>query len=100
MYAVGLDGAGDVHHIFVDHGHKVGVVLCGQFAKELLERLNVFAAVVRRQGNAGEQNFDVGAFERGQNRVKVAPSLRQGKAAQAVVAAEFDDDRVGVQREE
>ncbi len=35
--AVGLDGAGDMDQVFVDHGHKGGVVFGGQVAEDLIE---------------------------------------------------------------
>jgi hypothetical protein len=41
--------------------------------------------------------FDVRVFERGQHLVEVAARLVGGQAAQAVVAAEFDDHDLGVQ---
>jgi len=50
MDAVLLDGAGDVNHVFVDHGHKGCVVLSCDGAEELVKGLNIVRAVV---GGAG-----------------------------------------------
>ena len=98
--AVGLDGAGNMHQVFVDHGDKGGVVFRCEIAEDLLEGLDVVIAVVGREGDAGEQDFDVRVFERGENLVKVAPGLVEGQTAQAVVAAELDDDDLGVEEQD
>jgi len=100
MDAVGLDGAGRVDQVFVDHGHKSGVMLCSQLAKELIELLNVILAVVGRQRDAGEQRFHVSGFESGEHLVEIAARLGERQAAQAVVAAEFDNDNSGMQRQD
>ncbi len=62
--------------------------------------LDVVGAVVGRQGDAGEQDFDVRVFERGQHLVEIAAGLVEGQAAQAVVAAELDDDDFGMQEQD
>jgi len=90
--AVFLDGVGDVDQVFVDHGHGGGVVLGRDVAEDLLELVDVVRAVVGRQGDAGEQDFYVRGFEGGEDLVQVVLSLIGWKAAEAVIAAEFDDD--------
>ena len=100
MDAVWLDCAGDVDQVSVDHGHKGGVVFGGQVAEELVELQDVLLAVVGREGDAGEQDFYVRAFERGQHLIEVAPGLAEGQAAQPVVAAELDDDDFGAQEQD
>jgi len=99
MDAVGLDGAGDVDQVFVDHGHEGGVVLGGQFAEELIELPDVLLAVIGRQRDAGEQRFHMSGFESGEHLVEIAARLGERQAAQAVVAAEFDNDDSGMQRQ-
>lgn len=91
MDAVGLDCAGDVDQVFVDHGNKGRMVLGYKVAEDLFELLNVVVAVVGRKGDAGEQDFDVRVFERGQHLVEVVAGLVGGEAAETVVATEFDD---------
>ncbi len=81
MDAVGLDGAGDVDEVFVDHGDKGSVVLFGEITEDLIEMIYVLLAVVGWKGDAGEQDFDVCVFERGQHLVEVAAGLVGGKAA-------------------
>ena len=95
-----LDGAGDVDKVFVDHGDKGGVVFGGQVAEDLLEGVDVVGAVVGREGDAGEQNFDAGSIQGGQDLVEVAARLVGGQAAEAVVAAELDDDDFRVQEQD
>jgi len=95
--AVLLDGVGDVDQVFVDHGHKGGVVPGGQAAENLLEGVNVVRSVVGRQGDAGQQNLDVRAFEGGQDGIQILARLVGGQATEAVVATEFDDHDFGVQ---
>ena len=100
MDAVLLDGAGDVDEILVDHGHKRNVMPGGEVTEDLLERVDVVGAVVGREGDAGQQDFDVRGFKGGQDLVKIAAGLVGRQAAQAVVAAEFDDDDFGVQQQD
>jgi len=89
--AVGLNSAGDGDEILVDHRHKGDVVVRGERAEELLEGLDVVGSVVGRQRDAGEQDFNVRGFERGEDLIEIAAGLSERKAAKTVVAAEFDD---------
>jgi len=95
-----LNCARDMDQVFVDHRDKGDVVLGCQVAKDAIEGIDVFLAIVGRQGDAGEQDFNVRAFERGQHLVEVAAGLVGGQTAEAVVAAEFDDDDFGVQEQD
>jgi len=95
--AVGLDGSGHVDEVLVDHGHKGCVVFARQVAEDLFELPDVILAVVGGQGNAGEQNFEVGVFKSCEYLVEVAARLVEGQAAQTVVAAELDEDDFRVQ---
>ena len=79
MDAVGLDGAGNVDQILVDHGHKGGVVLGCHVAKNLLESaLNLAEAGERVAGIvAGGEAYAVDMEEVapvGQEVVVEAPS--------------------------
>lgn len=94
--AVLLDGAGDVDEVFVDHGDEADVVFCGEAAEDLVERGDVVGSVVWGQGDASEKNLDVRGLEGGEDGVEVVARLIRREAAQAVVAAEFDDDDGGV----
>ena len=71
MYAVLLDGAGDVDEVFVQHGDEGRVVLRGEIAKGLVEGVDVVGAVVGRKGDAGEQNLDVRGFKGGQHGIEI-----------------------------
>ena len=64
MNAVGLNGVGDVDQILVDHGDERHAMACSQVAKDLLEGFDVVGAIIRREGDAGEQDFDMGFFQR------------------------------------
>ncbi len=97
MDAVGLNRAGDVDQVFVEHGHEGDVVFRRQLAEELLEGMDVLPPIIRWQRDSGQHNFDVGIFESSQNGVEVAAALGQWQAAQSVVAAEFEDDHCRMQ---
>ena len=73
---------------------------CAARSGKICRRLDVVGTVVGRQGDAGEQDFDVGVFERGQHVVEIAAGLGERDAAQAVVAAELDNDNFRVQEED
>jgi len=94
--AIWLDGSGDVDEVLINHGDEGCVVLGGEVSKDLVERLDVVAAVVRRERDAGEQDADMGVFESRKDGVEVAACLGGGHTAKAVVAAEFDDDDGGM----
>lgn len=100
MDAVGLNGAGDIDQVFVDHGHDGGVMAGGEVEEDLIELMDVIGAVVGRQRDAGDEDLDMRAAERGDDGIKIAAGLIEGQAAQAVVAAELDDDDGRVQVED
>jgi len=95
--AVGLDRSRHVDQVFVDHGHEGRVVLARQVAEDLFELRNVFLAVVGRQSDSCQQDFDVGAFKRREHLVEIAAGLVEGQAAQTVVAAELDEHHLRMQ---
>ena len=59
--------------------------------------MNVVGSVVRRQGDSGQQDLDVGVFEAGEDRIEIAPRLVGRKTAQPVVAAEFHEHDLRMQ---
>ena len=91
MDTVALDNVGDIDQIFVDHGDKGRVVLGGKVAKHLVECLNVFATVVGRQGDAGEQHLNVGLFKGSNDHIEIVASLVRWQTAETVVASKFDN---------
>jgi len=100
MDAIGLDGSGDVDQIFVNHGYYGGVVFGCQVEEEPIELQNVLLAVIGREGNAGEQDFDVRVIECCQHLVEVAAGFAERQSAQSVVAAELDDHDFRVQAQD
>ncbi len=95
MDAVGLDCPRDVDQILIDHGDKCRVALDGEVAEDLVECFDIVWAVIRGQSDAGEQDLDAGILKRGYHLVEVAAALVKRKAAEAVVAAELNDDYFG-----
>ena len=100
MNAVRLDCVGRVDQVFVDHGHERCVMFLGKGAKDLCELLDVVAAVVGWQGDAGKQDFDVRIFQRGEHQIEVAACLVERQAAQSIVAAELDNDDLGMHQQD
>lgn len=100
MDAIGLNGSGNMNEVFVEHGDEGGVVLGGERGEDLVEGLDIVGAIVGREGDAGQQDFDVRAFEHGQNLVEIVAGHIGGQAAKTVVAAELHDDDFGVQAQD
>lgn len=92
--AVGLDGAGEGIDAVVEHGHEGDVMFGGGFAVDGVEAVDVVLAVVGWEGDADEEDFDVGGLEGGEDGIEVAAGEVEGQAAQSVVAAELDEDDV------
>lgn len=99
MNAILLDCVRNVYQVFVDHGNKGSVVLCGQVAEDCFEGVDVVRAVIGREGDAGKQNLDVCALESSQHLVKVAARLVERQASESIVAAKLDNDDFGVQKQ-
>src|SRR6266568_3194623 len=97
MNSVRLDDVRNIDQALVDHGNKGRVVFGSKNAKDLIERLNVIAAVVGRQGDAGKKNFNVGVFERCYHYVEIAASLVWWYTAETIVAAKFNNGDGGVE---
>ncbi len=99
MGAVGLHHAGDAIDILEQEGKHGDAVLFGQQGVGLVELLDVVGAVVGRKGDAGEDNTSTGMLQGCDDPVEVGAGVCNGQAAQAVVAAELDDDDGGMQGE-
>ena len=79
------------------------VVLFGEQGVGGVELVDVVGAVVGRKGDAGEDDPDscgraagAAGFEGGDDLVEICAGVCDGEAAEAVVAAEFDDDYAGL----
>jgi putative ABC transport system ATP-binding protein len=97
MGAVGLERAGDVDEVLINHGHKRDVVLSRERAEDAVEVADVVLPVVGRQGDAGNEYANAGLPQRSDDLVEVLAAFGQGQSAQAVIAAELDDDDGGVE---
>ena len=60
-----------------------------------VELFDVVGAVVRGEGDAGEGDLGAAGLELVDDAVEVDLGLFEGEAAEAVVAAELDDDELG-----
>jgi hypothetical protein len=98
--AIVLNRARYVNEILVEHGNDGGFVLGGKVAEDRVEGTDVVAAVVRRKGDAGDENFDLRVLQGRDDGVEIVPRLLDGQSAQSVVAAEFDDDDIGMERDD
>ena len=94
MDAVRLDGSRYVDQILVDHWNEGYVMLRGQVAENLVERLDVVGSVVRRQRDARKQDLDMRGAESGEHGIQIFTRLIQGQTTQPVVATEFYDHDV------
>ena len=74
--------------------------MCRDETVGFVELIDVVGAVVRREGDAGENDFAACLKQSGDEGGEVAARVGDRDAAQAVVAAELDDDDGGVQAED
>ena len=65
-----------------------------------VELLDVVGAVVGWEGDAGEDDFGSAGFEGWDDVVEVGAGVFDAEAAEAVVAAELDDDDGGLKGED
>ena len=95
-------GAVSLHHAVysVDSLEKEGeqgdVVLLGEQGVGFVELADVVGAVVRWEGDAGEDDFGSAGVQGRDDFVEVGAGVFDAQAAQAVVAAELDDDDGGL----
>jgi len=95
--SVGLDDSLLVDEAGIDHGDEGDVVLGGEFAEDFFEFADVVGAVVGGQGDAGQEDLDVGGFEGGEDEIEVAAGFGEGQATEAVVATKLYDNDGGVE---
>jgi len=98
--AVGLHHAVDAEDALEEEGEEGDAVFVGEQGVGGLELLDVVGAVVGGEGDAGEGDPGAGGFEAGEDGVEVAAGVFDAEAAEAVVAAELDDDDGGVEGED
>lgn len=98
--SVGLYGSGHGVDVFIKHGQKRNVIARGDLVVHEVELMDVGGAVVGRERDAGEQDPGMGGEQAGDDVFEIAFCDRQRQAAEAVVAAEFDDDDGGVHGED
>jgi hypothetical protein len=98
--SIGLNGAGNVDQIFIDHWNEGGVMFRGKRLEKLVELSNVIGAVVWWQGDSREQYFNMRRLERGDDLIKIAARLFKGQASEPIVAAEFNDHNIGVKAQD
>src|ERR1700744_4952327 len=96
MNAVCLDGAGLLIDAFVEHGQQWDMMIPCCITKDSVEALDVISAVIGRERDAGEQDADVRREQRVDDGAQILACDLHGKAAQAVVAAELNEDDVGM----
>jgi len=82
---------------FKEEGEKRDGVLLGEQGVGLLELVDVVRAVVGREADAGESEGDLAPFQLREYGVEIRAGVFDAKAAEAVVAAELDDNKSGVQ---
>ena len=100
MDAVFLDGAGDGVDVVVEFGQERDVVSGRDEVVGLVEGFDVVGAVIGRERDAGEDDFAAGAKEGGNDGVEIAAGVGDGEAAEAVVAAKFDNHNRGMEPED
>ena len=95
--AVALHHAGDSEDVLEQEGQQGDVVLLGQKSVGVGELVDVVGAVVGGQGDAGEDDLGAGVLRVLTMWSRLARESCDGQAAEAVVAAELDDDDGGVE---
>ena len=98
--AVALHHAFDAEDVLEEEGQQGDVVLLCQDRVGGGELLDVVGAVVWGEGDAGEDDAGAAGFEGGDDVIEVGAGVFDAKAAEAVVAAKFDDDEGGLEGED
>ena len=93
---VGLHVAWDAVDVFEEEGDEGNVVSLGEGGVHGVELFDVVGAVAGGKGDASEGDGDVAGLELSEDGGEVGLGLLDGEAAEAVVAAEFHDDDLGV----
>ena len=92
MHAVGLNVAVDAVDVLEDEGQKREVELMRELGIHAVEARDVVAAVLRGQRDAGEGDLGAGVLELLDHGGEIFLGAIDGQAAEAVVAAEFEND--------
>ncbi len=87
---------GNAVDVAEQEGEQGHVISPGQRRVHGIEAADVVWAVVGGKGDAGQRDAGATVLELGDDAGEVRLSLLDGEAAQAVVAAELDDDDLGV----
>jgi hypothetical protein len=90
---VGLHTARRPIDVLKQKGEQGHVVLLSQQRVSPVELADVIRSIVGRQCDAAEHNFDSCMLQGGDDLVEVFAGAVDGQAAEAVVAAEGDDDK-------
>ena len=93
--AVGLDVALDAVDVLQEEGQQRDVILFGEHGIHAVEVRDVVAAVLRGEGDAGERDLCAAVLELLDHGGEILLRAFDGKAAEAVVAAELEDDDLG-----
>ena len=96
MNAVRLDCVGNSYQVFVDHRHDCNMMFGSEVNENLAELIDVVGPIVWRQCDSCKQHFDACALERSEDEIEVAASLIEREPAQPIIAAEFNDDDIGM----
>jgi hypothetical protein len=94
MDVVGLEQLAPLRHPFEQEGHQRRLVAARQFGVAALEGLDVIGAVVGGQPHAGQHDAGLARLGGIEHGLQVVAQGRHRQAAQAVVAAQGDDDHV------
>lgn len=94
--AVGLVEAGDPADVLEEEGDEGGVVICGQFGEDVFECVGISGAHIGRDLHAGDDDRGVGVvcLYGVDDGLQVGDGSVEGYSAEAVVAAEFEDEDV------
>ena len=96
MEAVGLEQVPLFCHARQEEGDQGEVVRGGQLQIDLMELLSEGGAVIGRQAHADQQYFRRALLRGTDDSLEIGPHLRDGKAAQTVVCAQFQYEDVGM----
>ena len=94
VYPIRLNQFGIGTDTLQKKGDKRKSVFVRQLRKDILEGGGVAISIIRRQYHADQQDLRTGIGGVDNHRFQVLPDLADRIAAQAVVAAQFDDENI------
>ena len=97
MNTVGLHAACRAINVLQQEGEQGNVILPGQQRVRLIELVDVVRAIVGRERDTAEHNFDASSLQGRDYLIQVFARAVDGKAAEAVVAPEGNDNNDGFQ---